>query len=438
MAVVHHGEVYSAAFGVRSLETGEPMTADTQFHAASVTKMHTGMAMLTLIEDGLVDPDAAVTDSIPGLGLKRPYQASSMTVGALLSHSSGLQASGHIKDCDDIDPDDLEPWVMESAAGWVQWTPPDALYSYANIGFAIGGLAAQKVAGKPYAEVMQERVLGPLGMEHSTFDANEARENYATGHTLDPATREVVAIHDLFDRGCATEWPYGGLITTAPDLARTIQTLLAKGDPVMDEATYDGWVNGGWEFSSSSRYSYGLLVSEDYLGHRMLQHGGEMEGYLATFAVAPDDDWGMVILVNSDHATTFPTEPYTKPTQLVFLKALSLYLGTPLDPIESTVRPPEEWSRFTGEYFEQFTYGTLSVTQDGDELWLHIADPDPRDVQLEPYSSNTFRYERAYESTYKSEISFSMSDEDTVEWVFLGGSGIATVAPTTLEQFVGN
>ena len=127
-----------------------------------------------------------------------------------------------------------------------------------------------------------------------------------------------------------------------------------------------------------------------------------MEGYLAMLAAAPDDDWGIVILVNSDHSTTFPSEPYTKPTQLLFLKALSLYLGTPLDPVESTVRPPDEWSRFTGDYFEQFTYGDLSVTQKGDELWLHIADPDPRDVRLEPYSSNTFTYERPYETVYHS------------------------------------
>ena len=103
--------------------------------------------------------------------------------------------------------------------------------------------------------------------------------------------------------------------------------------------------------------------------------------------------------------------------------------------MESTVLPPEEWSKFTGDYFEQFTYGNLSVTQKGDELWLHIADPDPRDVLLEPYSSNTFTYERSYETVYHSSISFSMSDEDTVEWVFLG-SGIASQAPETLAECV--
>jgi CubicO group peptidase (beta-lactamase class C family) len=310
------------------------------------------------------------------------------------------------------------------------------LYDYSNIGFAIAGLAMQKVTGEPYAELMEERVLGPLGMEHSTFDANDALDNYATGHSLDPVTHELVTTHDLFDRGCATEWPYGGLITTAPDLARTVELLLSKGAPVMDSSTYDGWINGGWEFSSSSRYAYGILANDDFLGHRMLQHGGEMEGYLAFLAAAPDDDWGIAILVNSDHATTFPAEPYTKPTALIFLKALSLYLGTPADPVESTVLPPEEWSKFTGNYFEQFTYGNLSVTQKGDELWLHIADPDPRDVQLEPYSSNTFTYERSYETVYDSSISFSMSDAGTVDWVFLG-SGIASPAPSTLAGFIG-
>ena len=436
IAVVDHGKVYTAAFGVRSLETGEPMTTETRFHAASVTKMHTAMGLLTLVEDGLVDPSVPVTEQIPALALKRPYQASSMTLDQLLSHSSGLQASGHIKECDDIDPADLEPWVMESAATWVQWTPPRTLYSYANIGFAIAGLAMEKVADRPYAEIMQERVLGPLGMERAIFDANEADDDYATGHTLDPETRELVATHDLFDRGCATEWPYGGLIASAPDLARTVQALLSKGAPVMDEATYDGWVNGGYAFSDTARYSYGILSNENYLGHWMLQHGGEMEGYLAFLAAAPDDDWGIVILVNSDHATTFPTEPSTKPTALIFLRALSLYFGTPLDPVESTVRPPEEWSRFVGDYFEQFTYGDLAVTQKGDELWLRIADPDPRDVWLEPYSSNSFTYERPYESAYQSAISFVMSEEDTVEWVLLG-DGIASVAPSPLEACVG-
>jgi CubicO group peptidase (beta-lactamase class C family) len=436
IAVVDDGEVYTAGIGVRSLETGEPMTPDTQFHAASVTKMHTGMAMLSLVEDGLLDPSAPVTEQIPGFALKRPYQASSMTIDQLLTHSSGLQASGHIKECDDVDPSDLAPWVIDSAASWVQWTPPDTLYSYSNIGFAIAGVAAQEATGQPFAEIMQERVLGPLGMEHATFDANEASDDYATGHTIDPLTREVVATHDLFDRGCATEWPYGGLIASASDLARTVQALLSKGEPVIDEATFDGWVSGGWEFSSSSRYAYGIVSNDDSFGRRVLTHGGEMEGYNAQFVAAPDDDWGIAILVNSDHATTFPVEPSTKPTSLIYFKALSLYFGTAIDPVESTVRPPEEWSRFVGKYFEQFTYGELAVTQEGDELWLHIADPDPRDVRLEPYSSNTFKYERSYESTFQQSISFSMSEEDTVDWVFLGG-GIASIAPTSLEACAG-
>src|SRR5215212_3869513 len=104
LAVVDHGQVYSAAFGVRSLETGEPMTTETQFHAASLTKMHTAMAMLTLIAEGVVDPYAPVTDQIREFALKAPYQASSMTLDELLTHSSGLQANGHVKDCDDVDP----------------------------------------------------------------------------------------------------------------------------------------------------------------------------------------------------------------------------------------------------------------------------------------------------------------------------------------------
>src|SRR5205085_523711 len=153
-----------------------------------------------------------------------------------------------------------------------------------------------------------------------------------------------------------------------------------------------------------SRYAYGISVNDDFLGHRLLQHGGEMEGYLALLAAAPDDDWGIVILANSDHATTFPAEAYTHPTSLLFLKAVLICLRTPGDPFESTVLPDDEWSKFTGNYFEQFTYGSLSVTQKGDALWFHIADPDPRDVQLEPYSSNTFTCARSYETVYQSSI----------------------------------
>jgi CubicO group peptidase (beta-lactamase class C family) len=435
IAVVHDGKVYTAGFGVRSLETQEPVTPDTQFRAASVTKMHTAMALLTLVEDGLLDLSAPVTDQIPGFALARPYQASSMTLHQLLTHSSGIQASGHVKDCEDIDPADLEPWVLSDGATWVQWTPPDVLYSYSNIGFAIAGLAAQDVTGELYADLMQERVIEPLGMTRSTFDVREASENHAIGHNIDPMTHEVAGLYGLEARGCATEWPYGGLITTAPDLARTVQALLSRGEPVMDASTYADWVTGGWEHSASSRYAYGISSSDNYLGHRMLTHGGAMEGYLSLVAAAPDDDWGIAILVNSDHATTWPTEPFSTPTLRIFLEAMSIYLGTPNDPVEPTVRPPEEWSIFTGDYYEQFTYGDLSVRQEGEELWMQIADPDPRDVQLMPYSSNTFKYERSYETIYQSSISFSLTDDGTgVDWVFLG-DGIASQAPGPLEAF---
>jgi CubicO group peptidase (beta-lactamase class C family) len=435
IAIVDHGTIYAAGLGVRSLETGDPVTLETQFRAASVTKMHTAMAMLTLIEDGLVDPTVAVTEQIPDFALAPPYQASSMTLDELLTHSSGIEASGEVTTCDAVDPDVLEPFVREDGATWVQWTPPKVFFSYANIGFAIAGLAEQAVTGEPYTDLMQERVLGPLGMEHTTFDPRDASEDQATGHTLDPATRELVAAVDLFDRGCATEWAYGGLITTASDLARTVEVLLSKGAPVMDETTYEGWVNGGWKFSSSSRYAYGLSSADKYLdGHRMLQHGGAIDGFNSLLAAAPDDEWGIVILVNADHSTTFPAEPFTKPTSLIFLKAMSLYLGTELDPVEPSIRPVEEWSRFTGNYVEQFTYGDLSVYQEGSDLWFHIADPDPRDVKLEPYSRNTFRYDRPTESPYQSSVSFSMSDDDTtVDWVVLAG-GIASTAPATLKD----
>ncbi len=433
IAIVDHGRVYAAGVGVRSLETGEPVTPDTQFRAASVTKMHTAMAMLTLIEDGLVDPTRPITDQIPGLALARPYQASSMTLDALLTHGSGIEGAGERTTCDEIDPDQLEAYVIEDGATWVQWTPPDVLWSYANIGFAIAGLAAQDVTGEPYAELMQDRVLGPLGMTHSTFDPREASDDQALGHSLDPVTHELVSTQDFFQRGCATEWPYGGLITTAPDLARTMGSLLSKGAPIMDESTYEGWVNGGWEWSATSRYSYGISSYDDYFGHRLLTHGGTMAGYISLVAAAPDDDWAIVVLINSDHATTFPTQPSTRPTTLIVRKAMSLYLGTPAPSAEATIRPIEEWSRFVGDYFEQFTYGAISVTQRGEDLWLHIADPDPRDVILEPYTSNSFKYERPYESVYQSTIAFSMSDDDAVEWLILEG-GIGSVAPASLQE----
>jgi len=173
VAVVRDEEVVSRGFGVRDAGTGAPVTPETMFHLASVSKPFVATAIVSLAtargaREPVLDLDAPITEWVPEFTLADGREGE-VTARRLLSHSSGLP---DISDYGWHDPqlgDDALSEFARSMSDWRLQADPDSAFSYSNAGFELLGLLLSRVTGKTFEHAVRDQVLAPLGMRNSTF-----------------------------------------------------------------------------------------------------------------------------------------------------------------------------------------------------------------------------------------------------------------------------
>ena len=168
VAVVCEDEVVSRGFGVRDVGTGAPVTPETMFHLASVSKPFVATAVVSL---GL-DLDAPITQWVPEFTLADGREAD-VTARGLLSHSSGLPDVSEYGWHDPQLGDDALSEFARSLSGWRLQTEPGSTFAYSNAGFELLGLLLARATGTTFERAVRDLVLAPLGMQRSTFLRSE-------------------------------------------------------------------------------------------------------------------------------------------------------------------------------------------------------------------------------------------------------------------------
>ncbi|MBN1139824.1 MAG: beta-lactamase family protein [Anaerolineae bacterium] len=244
IAVIDHGEIeWARGYGVLEAGGEEPVTPDSLFHAGSIAKPVSAAAALALVERGLLDLDGDVNDRLVSWHVpENEYTTEEkVTLRRLLSHSSGLADGSPMRSSSDPEFDwwspagetpavtvqqllEAEPPADEGRPVRVTRVPGTA-YEYSNLGYGVVQLLMTDVTHQPFARLMQDTVLGPLGMTSSTFEQplpEALREKATTEHDVDGRPLEGKRHH----------YPYlasGGLWTTPSDLARfAIEIMRAR------------------------------------------------------------------------------------------------------------------------------------------------------------------------------------------------------------------
>lgn len=295
--------VLRRAIGVRSVETGDAMTPETLVRIGSVTKLFTGVASLLAERDGRLRLDAPASrvapDLHPAVGALTPH--------ALLTHTAGMANAA----AGDGLHDDAA--LGARVRGWDEralFAPPGDVYAYASPGYWLAGHLLERAYGAPYATLMAERVLAPLGMTRSTFRPTTALTYpLALDHRPDStgAPRVVRPYPDD-----VTTWPSGSLFASADDLALAARALLGGGtldgravlppDVVRRMLTPLAPQPGG-----DCGYSYGLGVcTRD--GRTVASHYGFRGGSGAVFTLVPDRGVAVIVLANGAGAILGATE----------------------------------------------------------------------------------------------------------------------------------
>ncbi|MEO8329941.1 MAG: serine hydrolase domain-containing protein [Candidatus Nanopelagicales bacterium] len=297
-------------------DRGDPTslpTAETVFRIASMTKSFTAATVLSLRDGGLLGLDDRVTDYIPELRAGGAF-TKVLTVRHLLTMSGGFPTDDPWGDRQqDLPPGELGK-LLATGFGPL-WRPGDR-FEYSNLGYALIGRVIEAVTNQQYRDIVQERVLGPLGLVNTRFDvADVASDKVAVGYVL---RDEDWAVEPISGYGAFA--PMGGLLSTVSDLARWVaefqRSLVDQGDVEPDLATVSlsslremqtgqRWVEALVEPSVSKplsapsvwHYGYGLFEEVSASG-RTIGHSGGYPGFGSHMRWDSEHGLGVVALGN--------------------------------------------------------------------------------------------------------------------------------------------
>ena len=331
VALVRNGEVvWSKGYGLADKARGVPVTPDTVFQVASISKSVTAWGVMRLVEKGQLNLDAPVEQYLTRWHLPpSSYDAKGVTIRRLLSHSAGLSVHGF----DGFLPEQPLPSLEESlsgnnssdhmdgGAGDVRIAmEPGAQFSYSGGGYTLLQLLVEEVTGETFTAFMQRKVLDALGMTHSSYEWRaDLRPATAIGYN----TSGQPMPNYLF-----TEQAAGGLYSTARDLARFVAAemtgsngeLAGRGILAPESLTlvFTPVIKSEDAFLSESS-GLGHFIETLPDGSMAVGHGGDHRGWKVQFWVIPERREGIVILTNSDSGPRLYT---------TVLRAWGHWLGT--------------------------------------------------------------------------------------------------------------
>ena len=220
--VERDGVAYHKAFGARAIDpVAEPMTEDTIFDAASLTKViATAPAIMLLAERGALDVDAPVQKYIEQF---RRYGKDNITVRQLLTHTSGLRPGLSRK------PEGFESAIAIACQEHVT-NAPGTRFIYSDINFILLGAMVQRASGRPLETFVREEIYRPLKMKDTRFLPWSTEIGRIAPTQRDGTNMLRGVVHDPTARRMGGVAGHAGLFTTAADLARFARMLLNKGE----------------------------------------------------------------------------------------------------------------------------------------------------------------------------------------------------------------
>lgn len=335
VAVINEGKIeWAKGYGVTEVDGSTPVTADTMFQAASISKPVAAMGMLALVEKGLLSLDEDVNSKLKSWKVPDNdfTKEQKVTLRRLASHSAGLTVHGFRGyAAGEAVPTTVQVLDGEkpanSAAVRVN-VLPGSLWRYSGGGITVMQLLMTESTGKSFPALMQEVVLGKIGMKNSTYEQPLPADRIlkaAMGHR---ANGEIVKgkFHTYPEMAAA------GLWTTPTDLAKFAieiqQSKAGKSNKVLSQAMIA-------QMLTKQSGDYGLGIGLGGEGNKAsFSHGGSNEGFKCNLFAYSETGQGAVIMTNGDSGSQLAAEilrgiareygwPDFKPTEHVAVKVSS-------------------------------------------------------------------------------------------------------------------
>lgn len=416
VAVVYDDKVvYERGFGVRELGKPEPITPETVFQIASLSKAISSTLVAAVIGDGATTWDATIGSIELGFALADPWVSDQVTIRDMLCHRSGLPAySGDpLVFTFGYDRDEC----LRRLRYYSLATPFRTTWAYSNLGFSAGAYAAAWAAGQSWEDLAEARLFAPLGMTSTSYRYADfaRRENRAEPHYR---TRDGNwSLGNLTDDDAAA--PAGGVSSNLRDLTHWLRLHLAGG-------TFDGQqVVASDALRETHRpqivvgsppdpatgpaafYGLGWFVSYDDRGRLVVMHGGDFNSYSTLATLLPASGLGIVVLCNGGASAVReaipraflelvthgePSQDWVSAIETSSAAALASILATstpfPQGEPPADAAPPLSLAAYTGTYTNTI-YGEVTVRDEAGALVLAFG-PNGVRHRLFPWDRDAF------------------------------------------------
>jgi CubicO group peptidase (beta-lactamase class C family) len=385
LAVVEGGAIaWVGAYGVVEVGTSEPVTPETLFQAASISKPVAALAALRLVEEGVLELDAPVNRYLQGWQIPENgfTAARPVTLRHLLTHTGGLTVHGFpgyaaglplpsvVAILNGDPPANTRPVLVD--------TLPGSLWRYSGGGYTILQKVLEDVTGKPFPTLLRELVLDPVGMSLTSYEQPLPPERAGCASKGHLSNGSVVGGGWHF----YPEMAAAGLWTNATELARLALDLQAawRGEagrilsPDMARAMLTPGL-GGW--------GLGFTIMEE--GAPRFAHGGSNHGFKAQLVAFREEGRGVVVMTNGDQGTRLAQE---------IVQAVAEVYGWPVPgprEVEVASLSQELLARVAGHYSVDLPGRTVPVTVEveGDHLRIRTGEGSPGDEYF-PLSETRF------------------------------------------------
>ncbi|VAX09280.1 hypothetical protein MNBD_GAMMA26-364 [hydrothermal vent metagenome] len=356
--VDNEGAIWSEGFGWASKIDQRALTSDTAMMVGSVSKVFTAIAVMQLVEQGKIDLDRAFVDYVPEFLIQRHNaEWPAVTIRHMLTHRSGVPDEHHQGLFDDpFDSEKMSYMALpEALSGEFLISRPGHLFAYANIPFSLLSVLVEKLSGEVFPEYVQNHILTPLGMGHSSFL---------------PDVRVSSRLAKGFrDSKTELDYPYfrdigaGSLAATADDMGKFMIALLNDGAEILQPQSLQEMFrqqNAGSPLDGPIKVGLSFFINDldgKINARRNISHAGGLEGHQALMVSLPDDDLAIAVMTNSNagmkliyqladdvlaaayHVKTGETLPEIEKPKTISLsqKQLGAYVGYYVTPYDADV-----------------------------------------------------------------------------------------------------
>ncbi len=293
--------VWQQAFGLANVEQGIPANTDTVYKLWSVAKAFTAIETMRLVEEGLIDLDAPITDYLPQFSIQSRFaDREPVTVRRILTHRSGLPRNGCQRVTYTPGSRNLLARLVSSLEDCRTAFPPGYRYKYSNIGADTLGLIIEELRGESFASYMKSNLMEPVGMDSSAF----VSAGIPGGKTVAPGYEYWKGDYYLIEQGDIAGLPHGNLYSTIEDMGGFVRFLFRGGEAGGEQIIKPETLKLMFAQQASSQndpqpMGLGWKVARVLGSEQLVWHdGGPSDGTGTLVALLPERKLGVVLIAN--------------------------------------------------------------------------------------------------------------------------------------------